>query len=259
MLVSFVRPGGGEAAVGLLAADGGRVVDLTAIGLEDVYAALPRAKELERLARHLSRAGAVAYDVGSVRLLAPVPYARLVRADVGAPVGAAETTLPPLLFADPREIAGPGSHLTAAEDALMGVGVAGVVAGGGRDLDERTAAAQIAGVTLFVEWHDPTAPIAARDGAGLASGPAIGPLPGDDDELVVAAPGESARRISLGGAAGALARSIAAASRRYTLRAGDIFLHEAGAVDVPLAPGDSAEVVVEASWGALAHVARRAG
>lgn len=259
MLVSFVRPGDREATVGLLVADGGRVVDLTAIGLEDVYAALPRAAQLEKLVRHLSRAGAVAYDVGSVRLLAPVPYARLVRADVGAPVGAAETTLPPLVFTDPREIAGPGSHLTVAEGDLLGVGVAAIVAGGGRDLDEQAAAGQIAGVTLFVEWHDPTAPIAVRDGSGLAMGPAVGPAPGHGDEIVVAFPGESARRIPLAGASAALARTIAGASHRYTLRAGDIFLHEAGAVDVPLAAGDSAEVVVEASWGALAHVARRAG
>lgn len=259
MLVSFVPPRGGEIAVGLLAADGGRVVDLTAIGLEDIYAALPRAAELERLSRHLSRAGAVAYDVGSVRLLAPVPFARLVRADVGAPVGAAETSLPPLVFADPREIMGPGSRLAAAEGMVLGVGVAGIVATGGRDLDDRAALAHLAGVTLFVEWHDPTAAIAQRDGAGLAMGPAIGPLPGDEDELLVQFPGESTRRVSLAGAAGTLARAVAAASRRYTLRAGDIFLHEAGALDVPLGPGDSAEPVVEAPWGALAHVARRTG
>ncbi len=259
MLVSFVRPGGGEIAIGLLVADGGTVVDLTAIGLEDIYAALPRAAELEKLARHLSRAGAIAYDVGSVRLVAPVPFARLVRSDVGAPVGAAESTLPPLVFGDPREIEGPGAHLVTTEGAVLGVGLAGVVAGGGRDLDEASAAANLAGVTLFVEWHDPTIGIASRDGSGLVMGPALGPLPGDDEELIVQFPGESARRISLAGATPALTRAVVGASRRYTLRAGDIFLHEAGAIDVPLGPGESAELVVEAPWGALAHVARRSG
>ena len=65
-LVSFVRSDG-AARVGMLSPDRARVADLTAIGLEDVYAAVPRLPQLERLTSHLTLApGAVAYGVGSV-------------------------------------------------------------------------------------------------------------------------------------------------------------------------------------------------
>ena len=110
MLVSFVRPGGNAACVGLLSPDGGRVADLTAIGMEDVYAALPRVAQLEKLRKHLTLTpGAVVYPVGNVRLLAPVPYARLVSDLSAVAPGGADAEL---AFADPRELAGPGARLT---------------------------------------------------------------------------------------------------------------------------------------------------
>src|SRR6476646_421257 len=139
MLVSFVPPGGGSARVGLLSADGGRVADLTAIGMEDVFAALPRVAQLERLVKHLTATpGAVTYDVGSVRLLAPVPDARLVRA-VGAavPDGADDRAL---AFADPREIAGPGAHIQVGGGELLAVGIVAAIGTGGRDIAAKAGA-----------------------------------------------------------------------------------------------------------------------
>src|SRR6476646_5976296 len=159
MLVSFVPPGGGSARVGLLSADGGRVADLTAIGMEDVFAALPRVAQLERLVKHLTATpGAVTYDVGSVRLLAPVP-----------PDGAGADTL---TFADPREIAGPGTRVSVGGSELLAVGVVAAIGTGGRDIAAKEGASHLAGVTIFAEWRsaDPEAEVAADR---LVAGPAL--------------------------------------------------------------------------------------
>lgn len=257
MLVSFVRPGGGSACVGLLSPDGGRVADLTAIGMEDVYAALPRAAQLEKLQKHLTMTpGAVVYPVGNVRLLAPVPYARLVR-DLAAVT--AEGRVEELRFADPREVAGPGARIVVGADDVLVVGIAAAVGTGGRDLAGVSAASHVAGVTLFAEWRGSGSPDdAPRE--RLVMGPALAPLDAMDDEveIVVSMPGESARRIALTRVRSLLTAAVGAASRRYTLRAGDLFLHDAGVVDVPLAAGDEAEIMIEGPSGSLAHVASRA-
>ncbi len=257
MLVSFVRPGGGSACVGLLSADGGRVADLTAIGMEDVFAALPRVAQLERLVTHLTATpGAVTYDVGSVRLLAPVPYARLVReAAAVVPDGGEASTL---VFADPREIAGPGAHVTVSGDDLLVVGVAGAIGTGGRDIAPEDGAAHLAGVTIFAEWRGADAE-AGPTGDRLVAGPALAPVAalGEDAELMVALPRESVRRISLAGARDALGAAVAAASGRYTLRAGDIFLHDAGVVDALLGEHEPAEITIDGPSGTLSHVATR--
>ncbi|NUQ21171.1 MAG: hypothetical protein HOQ09_09445, partial [Gemmatimonadaceae bacterium] len=173
MLVSFVPPGGGAACVGLLSVDGGRVADLTAIGMEDVYAALPRAAQLEKLQKHLTQtAGAVVYPVGNVRLLAPVPYARLVRDLSAVAAGGGEEELS---FADPREISGPGAHLTVGADEVLVVGIGAAIGTGGRDLSGAHAASHIAGVTLFAEWRGSGAPDdSPRE--RLVMGPALAPL-----------------------------------------------------------------------------------
>ena len=263
MLVTFVRPGGaalGESArVGLLSADGGRVADLTAIGMEDVFAALPRVAQLERLVTHLTATpGAVTYDVGSVRLLAPVPYARLVR-EVAA-VSAHGTELQALGFSDPREIAGPGAQLAVTENELLAVGVVAALGTGGRDISAGQGPAHIAGVTLFAEWRsaDPDAEIASDR---LLMGPALAAAEvlAADSELLVTLPRESVRRIPLGRALEALGNAIAAASTRYTLRAGDLFLHDAGVVDAPLGARESAEITIDGPSGTLSHVATRSG
>ncbi len=263
MLVTFVRPGGaavGESArVGLLSADGGRVADLTAIGMEDVFAALPRVAQLERLVTHLTATpGAVTYDVGSVRLLAPVPYARMVRevVAVAADGAAAEA----LTFGDPREIAGPGTHVAVNANELLAVGLIAAIGTGGRDITPERGAAHLAGVTMFAEWRspDPDAEVASDRlviGPALAS-PAV--LTGDS-ELLVTLPHESVRRIPLGGALEALGQSVAAASARYTLRAGDLFVHDAGIVDAPLGARESAEITIDGPSGTLSHVATRSG
>ena len=259
MLVSFVRPGGGSAAVGLLSAGSGRVADLTAIGMEDVFAALPRVAQLERLVKHLTATpGAVTYDVGSVRLLAPVPYARLVRtaAAVLPDGGAADA----LTFADPREIAGPGTRLEVRGDEVLAVGLVGAIGTGGRDIAAREGASHLAGVTMFVEWRsvDPEADVASDR---LIVGPALATISSlaDDAELLVTLPHESVRRIPLGGARAALGAAVAAASSRYTLRPGDLFLHDAGVVDAPIAAGGSAEIIIDGPSGTLSHVAARTG
>jgi hypothetical protein len=259
MLVSFVRPGGGAACVGLLSADGGRVADLTAIGMEDVFAALPRVAQLERLVTHLTATpGAVTYDVGSVRLLAPVPYARLVReaAAVVPDDGDAAT----LTFADPREIAGPGAHVTVSGDELLAVGVVAAIGTGGRDIAPKDGAAHLAGVTIFAEWRAADAePLSGGD--RLVTGPALAPMTalGEDAELLVTLPRESVRRIALVGAREALGNAVAAASARYTLRAGDLFLHDAGVVEALLDEHASAEITIDGPSGTLSHVATRSG
>ena len=257
MLVSFVRPGGGSAAVGLLSAGGGRVADLTAIGMEDVFAALPRVAQLERLMTHLTATpGAVTYDVGSVRLLAPVPYARLVRTAAAVlPDGA---TADALTFADPREIAGPGTHLDVSGDEVLAVGLVAAIGTGGRDIAAREGASHLAGVTMFVEWRsaDPEAEVASDR---LIIGPALAPASAlaDDAELLVMLPHESVRRIPLAGARVALGAAVAAASSRYTLRPGDLFLHDAGVVDAPLGASQPGEITIDGPSGTLSHVATR--
>ena len=277
--MSFVRPNGAEACVGLLSADSSRVADLTAIGLEDIYAALPRFSQLGRLSTHLVQApGSVAYPVGSVRLLAPVPYARFVREGrlvASRGIDSGEATPPGalpqygmsnfperehLVFADPAEIAGPGAHLTCGPDDILGFGVAAVLRMGGRDLHEREAAGYIGGLTLFAEWHDPLSGAHRPD--AIVMGPSLTPpeLFAEADDVVLIPPDGGARSAGTAGALSALARLIALASTRYTLRAGDLFIHDAGSSEVAIAPGSHAEVVVESPWaGALAHTAHRSG
>jgi hypothetical protein len=257
MLVSFVPPGGGGASVGLLSADRGRVADLTAIGMEDVFAALPRAGQLEGLVKHLTASpGAVTYAVGSVRLLAPVPYARLVR-EVAAPVpddgdGVA------LSFADPREIAGPGTRISVSANELLAVGIVGAIGTGGRDIAPEDGASHLAGITLFAEWRtaDPDAEVANDR---LVTGPAVAPASAlaSDSELLVTFPEESVRRVPLAGALGALGAAVSAASARYTLRVGDLFLHDAGIVDAALGREEDAEITIDGPGGTLSHVAAR--
>jgi hypothetical protein len=92
-------------------------------------------------------------------------------------------------------------------------------------------------------------------------GPALAPIEGlnTEAELLVTLPGESVRRIPLAGARAALGAAIAAASGRYTLRAGDLFLRDAGVVDAPLGAGESAEITIDGPAGTLSHVAARTG
>ena len=276
-LVSFVRPNGADACVGLLSADGSRVADLTAIGLEDIYAALPRFSQLGRLSTHLTQApGAVAYPVGSVRLLAPVPYARFVREGrlvATRGIDTAESTPPGelpqygasstterenLVFADPAEIAGPGAHITCGPDDILGFGVVAVLRMGGRDLNEREAAGHIGGITLFAEWHDPLTGVHRPDAMVMGPSLTAPELFAEADDVVLIPPDGGVRHAGVAGALTALARLIALASMRYTLRAGDLFVYDAGASEVAIAPGTHAELVVESPWaGALAHTAHR--
>lgn len=257
MLVSFVRPGGGPAAVGLLSADGGRVADLTAIGMEDVFAALPRVAQLERLVKHLTATpGAVTYDVGSVRLLAPVPYARLVRAAAAVVPGGGDADA--LSFDEPREIAGPGTHVTVGGSEVLAVGVVAAIGTGGRDIAPAQGASHLAGVTIFAEWRSAD-PEAAVPNDRLVIGPALATMSalGNDAELLVTVPHESVRRIPLAGARAALGAAVAAASSRYTLQPGDLFLHDAGVVDAPLGARESGEITIDGPSGTLSHVATR--
>ena len=259
MLVSFVPPGGGSVSVGLLAADGGRVADLTAIGMEDVFAALPRVAQLERLVKHLTATpGAVTYDVGSVRLLAPVPYARLVRNEAAVVPDGGEAGA--LIFADPREIAGPGTHIQLSGGEVLAVGVVAAVGTGGRDIAPGNGSSHLAGVTMFVEWRR-TDPEEEVGDDRLVIGPALASMSAlaEDAELLLVLPHERARRISLAGARAALGAAVAAASSRYTLRPGDLFLHDAGIVDAPLGARESAEITIDGPSGTLSHVAARTG
>lgn len=259
-LVSFVRSDG-AARVGMLSPDRARVADLTAIGLEDVYAAVPRLAQLERLTSHLTLApGAVAYGIGNVRLLAPVPYARLVRETpvaVSADAGPAVEELA-LTFADPAELAGPGAHVTCGAGDVLGFGVAGVIGTGGRDIDPATVEGHVAGYTLVAEWHDPWSP--ARRAELVVTGPALvaADLFDENEVLSLRVPGGGVRHAAMSGAAAAVERMVVAASTRYTLRPGDIFLHLAGATEVDLPAAERGEIIIDAEWsGALAHTAHR--
>ena len=163
-----------------------------------------------------------------------------------------------LAFGDPREIAGPGAHITVNANELLAVGVVAAIGTGGRDISPEDGAAHLAGVTMFAEWRsaDPGAEIASDR---LLMGPALASAATltDASELLVTLPHESVRRISVAGALENIGLAVSAASARYTLRAGDLFVHDAGILDAPLGAGESAEITIDGPSGTLSHVATR--
>ena len=138
------------------------------------------------------------------------------------------------------------------------LGLVAAIGTGGRDIAVSDGASHLAGVTMFAEWRsaDPEAEVASDR---LIIGPALAPVTAlaDEAELLVTLPHESVRRIPLAGARQALGAAVAAASARYTLRPGDLFLHDAGVVDAPLGARESGEIAIDGPSGTLSHVAAR--
>lgn len=247
-LVSFlpnVPSGPAGAHVGVLSHDATRVVDLTAIGLEDVFAALERLEQLKRVAAHLLRSpGSVAYPADAVRLVAPVPYARTVRRvpvleaagkNDMLPASLAELPLPPLHFGHPADIHGPGDVLRvpASSRGALSLGIACVLGGGGRNLRDQ-AESHVAGYALAAEWVE-------GEGSELAVQLVMGPWLVTPDELADLRRGPGVFDLQLMGLNGERATPlhplpldtdfpamIAEASERYLLRAGDVFVVGAG-------------------------------
>src|SRR3712207_7319493 len=87
-LLTFVDPETGTLHVGALSRDARRVVDLTVIGLDDMFMAVERAANLARIASHLvENEGAVGHDIEQVRVVAPMPGARCVHQGLATPGG----------------------------------------------------------------------------------------------------------------------------------------------------------------------------
>jgi fumarylacetoacetate (FAA) hydrolase len=177
-LLSFALPDESVVRVGLVAGRGDRVVDLGAVGVEDMFDAAARTRELHRAAPHLLRAaGALAYPAAGVRALAPLPVARTawVQAPAARGPGRAlavqgEVGRPTLRYADPAPIGPPaGSTLDPRAAAGVRFGIACVVGAEAHVVSEAAAEQALAGYCLAA-WI-PTAD-AAADGAGeTAAGP----------------------------------------------------------------------------------------
>src|SRR5215217_849837 len=91
-LLTFVAPASGKLHVGALTRDAARVVDLTVIGLDDMFMAVERAANLARIASHLvENDGAVGHAIDQVRIVAPMPGARCVHMSSAGRANAALT------------------------------------------------------------------------------------------------------------------------------------------------------------------------
>ncbi len=230
-LLTFVDPASGRLHVGALTRDATRVVDLTVIGLDDMFMAVERAANLARIASHLvENDGAVGHPIDQVRVVAPMPGARCVHQ--GLVTGGGRTLAladeePPLAFTDPGPLLGPGDSVTARTGDRWALAVGAVLAAGGRNLPEDAAARLVAGYTIAGRW--------LRDAANADGTPAVqlGPWLVTPDQL--GAPDEpsmtrSARILvdetlvaeGRWEVAGSFARLIARASSQFELRAGDV-------------------------------------
>ena len=227
-LVSFLPPSSSSVHVGALAPDGVRVVDLTAIGMDDMVEALARASSLSRLAAHLLHAeGAVAWRLAEVRLLAPLPGARaahLVPAS-GLPVAGAA---PALRFDDPMPVLGDGARVTVRADDRWTACLAVVVGTEGQGVDEAAGERMVAGVAIAARWlaDDALATPVLQLGPFIATAGLVA------DRRTAGGGYALAARALVGGrevARGTLADAplspgalVAAAAARHTLRVGDV-------------------------------------
>lgn len=232
-LLTFVDPPTGTLHVGALSRDAARVVDLTVIGLDDMFMAVERAANLARIADHLVESeGAVGYPTGDVRIVAPMPGARCIHGMPAAvAAGAAVATVralpvadaaPALHFADPAPLLGPGDALTVRAGDQWTLAVACVLARGGRDVPAEHALDLVAGYAIAGRWLGESDAdtrvvqlgpwLLTRDAAG-EPGTARGARLLRDGAIV--ASGEW----RVGAPFGPM---IAAASARYELRPGDV-------------------------------------
>jgi hypothetical protein len=231
----------------LLSHDGRRVVDLTAVGVEDMFDAAAQVARLRRVAAHLVHApGALAYPTDAVRVLAPLPIARTAwarfehagaraRGRALAIVGDRSPWDPE--YADPVALLGPGGAIeTYGRLEALEFGVACVLSGGRPGWAERDPGSGIAGYCGALRWAARTAP------GGMTWGAALGPWLVTPEELVDDRAGpigsdlavtlavtlavngaERYREASGAGLQQRLAGIVAAAADTFTLRAGDVF------------------------------------
>lgn len=257
-LLTFVDPPSGTLHVGALTRDARRVVDLTVIGLDDMFMAVERASNLARIAEHLvENEGAVGYPTGDVRLVAPMPGARCIHAAPAA-AGAGRALpvaggAPPLHFADPAPLLGPGDALTVRPGDQWALAIAAILGRGGRDIAPARALDQVAGYAIAGRWLGE----ADADTRVVQLGPWL--VTRDD----AGEPGAArSARLLLDGTPVATAEwrvgapfdtMIAAASARYELRPGDVLTHLLPCA-ATLAPGQAVRLEVE-GLGALVATA----
>jgi len=247
-LLSFLAPPDPTPRVGLLAHDGARVVDLSAVGVGDMFDAVARVWELGRVAAHLVHApGALSHPLAAVRLLAPLPSARTAWVDdpVAATAGASRGL--PLLaeapfgvrYADPAPILASGDALPAgAAGGIARLGVGVVIGREARGLTEARVEQAIAGYCVAALWA------ANEDDAYTAAGPWL--VTGDELRgrrvgpamLDLAATVAVNGRVTWSGSCTAAAGGgalLAQVSASYTLRPGDLL--GVGVVSLPAATG----------------------
>jgi 2-keto-4-pentenoate hydratase/2-oxohepta-3-ene-1,7-dioic acid hydratase in catechol pathway len=228
-LLTFVAPDSGKLHVGALTRDARRVVDLTAIGLDDMFMAVERAANLARIASHLvENEGAVGHAIDQVRIVAPMPGARCVH--LGLPSASPRTLAvvddePPLAFTDPGPLLGPADTITARAGDRWALAIAAVLAAGGRDISEDHALRCIAGYTMAGRW--------LGDAANADGSPAVqlGPWLVSPDDAGNVGTARDARVLVNDAVVAAgrwdvgapFARLVARASRQFELRPGDVF------------------------------------
>jgi hypothetical protein len=263
-LLTFVDPGSGTLHVGALSRDAARVVDLTVIGLDDMFMAVERAANLARIASHLVESeGAVGHAVDQVRIVAPMPGARCVHQGLPSPGGLAPGRAlaiagdAPLAFTDPGPLLGPGDEVTARAGDRWALAVAAVLGAGGRDVPEEHALRLVAGYCIAGRW---LADAANADGTPAMQ---LGPWLVTPDDAGAEGTARPARivvddvAVATGTwAVGAeFARLAARASRQFELRPGDVLTtlvpaSGGGACAAPLAAGQRVRLEVE-GLGAL--------
>jgi fumarylacetoacetate (FAA) hydrolase len=265
-LLTFVDPASGTLHVGALTRDARRVVDLTVVGLDDMFMAVERAANLARIAGHLvEHEGAVGHPVEQVRIVAPMPGARGVHL-ADAPAGrmsaagralAVVSDEPALAFTDPAPMLGPGDELRVRPGDRWALAVAAVLGAGGRDLPEERALAHVAGYAIAGRWLGE-----ASSEASIQLGPWL--VTPDDAGDGVDGDAPRAARIVVDGqpaAEGAwrvgapFAPMIARASARFELRPGDVLTALVPAADgspcaVSLSAGQAVRLEVQ-GLGAL--------
>ncbi len=252
-LLSFLPPGSTTVHVGALAPDGVRVVDLTAIGVEDMLDAVGRAAALRRVASHLLHAeGAVAWRRGEVRLLAPLPGARAAHLVTrGAlPVAGA----PALRFDDPMPVLGDGAQVTRRADDRWVACLAVVVGAEGQGVDAAEGERMVAGVAIAARWlaDEELATPVLQLGPWITGMALLADRRTPEGGFALAtralAGGAEVARGSLEALAVAPGALVAAAASRHTVRVGDVLTQPLRAADgawLAVAPAEGEEVGFE--------------
>ena len=251
-LVSFLPPQSSTVHVGALAPDGVRVVDLTAIGVEDMLDAIARMPALRRVAAHLLHAeGAAAWRLGEVRLLAPLPGARSAHlaSGGGLPVAGA----PALRFDDPMPLLGDGARVTRVDDRWVAC-LAVVVGADGQGVDAAAGEHMVAGVAIAARWlaDDALATPVVQLGPWITGARLVAdrrtPAGGYALSARALVGGREVARGTLASLALAPGALVASAAARHTVRVGDVLTQPLYAADgawLAVAPAEGEDVTFE--------------